>query len=114
MQSQAFRPPVKPMARLEPATEGSLHISVRVCYPLCHRRSQPLVESDSLEKEDTRSWRNQLLLYDNVGKSTRAANFPVSMTAGAKWIRTQRRNLKRYSDLHYNKKRAVTGCSTYE
>ncbi|GFO41482.1 hypothetical protein PoB_006798700 [Plakobranchus ocellatus] len=35
----------EPVAGLEPATEGSLQISGRIRYPLCHRRP-----NDSLEK----------------------------------------------------------------
>ncbi|GFO16053.1 hypothetical protein PoB_004255800 [Plakobranchus ocellatus] len=35
---QALRQVRAPMAGLEPATEGSLRISGRICYPLCHRR----------------------------------------------------------------------------
>ncbi|GFN95145.1 hypothetical protein PoB_002165100 [Plakobranchus ocellatus] len=30
----------EPIAELEPATEGSLQISGRILYPLCHRRPQ--------------------------------------------------------------------------
>ncbi|GFN82252.1 hypothetical protein PoB_000875800 [Plakobranchus ocellatus] len=35
---QALRQARAPKAGLEPATEGSLQISGRICYPLCHRR----------------------------------------------------------------------------
>ncbi|GFN81295.1 hypothetical protein PoB_000780100 [Plakobranchus ocellatus] len=43
---QALRQARAPVTGLEPATEGSLQISGRIRYQLCHRRPQPVFISD--------------------------------------------------------------------
>ncbi|GFN89928.1 hypothetical protein PoB_001643400 [Plakobranchus ocellatus] len=43
---QALQQARAPVMGLEPATEGSLQISGRIRYPLCHRRPQTFIVED--------------------------------------------------------------------
>ncbi|GFO38390.1 hypothetical protein PoB_006489500 [Plakobranchus ocellatus] len=60
------------MSGLEPATEGSLKISGRIRYPLCHQRLLNLDEARLVSERDTQLQSQACMI--NLGKWERKTN----------------------------------------